>query len=504
MIFYSKPLLSKNVATKKLTFSAFSSGMNTEIDDAVLPHKYAKLCFNYKVSEGALKTGIGFEELKLPISSEKISDERKILIDENNGIKAIWHYRYYDQDQDMPKHLLMYYTEGGLIYWLFLVHYDPYVYTITSNSIYPNGVPSAVNYRLNGEDCMIFSSPKDGMWKYQVNSVTEKIENGPCIASMCMHYERMFAIMEGQRNRLIFSANLDPTNWNEELDEGGFIEMQDDRGKLNKVVSFNDYIYVFRDFGIARVSAYGDQTSFSVSQLFASSSLIYGNSVCVCGQKIYLLTRDGIHSFDGYTMTKLNLGIEKLFDGIQNDNCSTLFYNGKYYLACRLNFNDEEKVGCEAYEGGYINNALIEIDIKTNETTVYRGMDICSMLSLDDGNFCKFIACFNGEYKQKLGQLTNDGKMFGVPLKKVWKSPKSNMGYPGKLKTVKEIYIKSKTKANITISTEEQQKTYTCKSSPKTERIKTNISGEQIEVKFESEDENSEISCPQITIGVVQ
>ena len=71
MIFYSKPLLSKNVATKKLTFSAFSSGMNTEIDDAVLPHKYAKLCFNYKVSEGALKTGIGFEELKLPISSKK-------------------------------------------------------------------------------------------------------------------------------------------------------------------------------------------------------------------------------------------------------------------------------------------------------------------------------------------------------------------------------------------------------------------------------------------------
>ena len=321
---------------------------------------------------------------------------------------------------------------------------------------------------------------------------------------MCMHYERMFAIMEGERNRLIFSANLDPTNWNEELDEGGFIEMQDDRGKLNKVVSFNDYIYVFRDFGIARVSAYGDQASFSVSQLFASSSLIYGNSVCVCGQKIYLLTRDGIHSFDGYTMTKLNLGIEKLFDGIQNDNCSTLFYNGKYYLACRLNFDDEEKVGCEAYEGGYINNALIEIDIKTNETTVYRGMDICSMLSLDDGNFCKFVACFNGEYKQKLGQLTNDGKMFGVPLKKVWKSPKSNMGYPGKLKTVKEIYIKSKSKANITISTEETQKTYTCQSSPKTERIKTNITGEQIEVKFESEDENSEISCPQITIGVVQ
>ena len=88
---------------------------------------------------------------------------------------------------------------------------------------------------------------------------------------MCLHYERLFAVVGGERNRLAFSANLEPTDWTEDLSSGGFIEMQDERGGLNRVISYNDYIYVFRDFGVARVSAYGDQTDFSVSQLFISS-----------------------------------------------------------------------------------------------------------------------------------------------------------------------------------------------------------------------------------------
>ena len=132
---------------------------------------------------------------------------------------------------------------------------------------------------------------------------------------------------------------------------------------LNRVVSFNDYVYVFRDFGVARVSAYGDQTNFSVSQLFISSAKIYGNSVCVCGDRIMFLSRDGIMSFDGYTTQKLNLGIESLLINVTNENCSSLYYNGKYYLALKLNFDDGEQIGCESYNEGYINNAIIEVDL---------------------------------------------------------------------------------------------------------------------------------------------
>ena len=503
-MFYPKLLKTKKVTDYKINFSAFSSGMNSEIDEGILPYKYAKNCYNYSIESGALKNGIGFEPLKLPVSNQDISDEREILMDDNNQeIKSLWVFKYFNNETNTPEYKLLFYSTGGKIKWLELVSKYPYIFEIAS-FIYSSGVPNAVNYRLDGTDVMIFSSQTDGMWKYTATQMAEKIENGPSIVSMCLHYERLFAIIEnGERNRLSFSANLDPTNWNESLSEGGFIEMQDERGPLNRVVSFNDYIYVFRDFGVARVSAYGDQTAFSVSQLFVSSAKIYGNSVCVCGDRIMFLNRDGLVSFDGYSTTKLDLGIDNLFEGITNENCSALYYNGKYYLACKLNFNDDEKIGCESYEGGYVNNALIELDLKTGDLCVTRGIDICNMIIVDNGYFCKVVACFNGEHKSKLGQMTHDGKLFGVPLKKCWTSPKSNLGYPTKLKRVKEVLIKSSSGCKVKIETEKHSKIYNIKGSNKTQRLKTNVYGEQVEISFITEEEQDvNISCPQIIIGV--
>lgn len=502
-MFYFKPLLKKKVTDYKITFSAFASGMNSEVDEGILPYKYAKLCYNYQISNGALKDGIGFSKLSLPISYDDLSKEREIVMEPDQEVKAIWMFKYFDAEHNTPDYRLLFYNSDGKIRWTQLVADYPYTFNIAS-LIYSSGVPNAVNYRLDGEDYMIFSSATDGMWKYNPNKMAQKIENGPSIVSMCLHYERMFAVLEnGERNRLSFSENLDPTNFNPSLSEGGFIDFQDERGKLNKVVSFNDYIYVFRDFGVTRVSAYGDQTAFSVSNLFVSSSKIYGNSVCVCGDRIMLLARDGIHYFDGYKTTKLNLGIESLLKNVTNENCSALYHDGKYYLALKLNFNDNDKIGCENYEGGFVNNALIELDLKTGDIAITRGVDICSMVLVDDGNFNKVVACFNGEYKGQIGQMTHDGKLFGKPLKKCWTTPKSNLGYFSKTKRIKEVFVKTKSPCKIKIQTEKVSKTYDLGGAEKTQRLKTNVYGEQVEVSFISDTQGeTEISCPQIIVGV--
>ena len=502
-MFYPKSLITKKVTDYKITFSAFQSGMNTEIDEGILPYKYAKSCYNYCIENGALKDGIGFEELTLPVSNDDIKTERKIIFEKNQEVKELWVYKYFNQKENVPDYKLLYYITDGTIRWLPIVNTYPYTFGLAS-IIYSQGVPKAVNYRLDGLDYMIFSSATDGMWKYTSSKMAEKVENGPSIVSMCLHYERLFAIIEnGERNRLSFSANLDPTNWNESLDEGGFIDMQDERGPLNTVVSFNDYVYVFRDFGVAKLSAYGDQSSFSVSQLFISSSKIYGKSVCVCGDQIIFLARDGLHTFNGSSTNKLSLGIESLLNNVTNENCCAMYHNGKYYLACKLDFADDEKIGCESYGDGYINNALIELDLKTGDISVTRGVDICSMIVIDNGYFCKVVACFNGEHRFKIGQMTRDGKLFGIPLKKCWTTPKSNLSCPTKVKRIKEVLIKTKSACKIKITTEKKSKTYNISGSSKTQRLKTNIFGEQVEVSFISQtDEETEISCPQITIGV--
>ena len=500
-MFYYKTLLKKNVTDYKITFSAFASGMTSEVDEGILSYKYAKRCYNYKVESGALKDGIGFEPLTLPKSRDNPSDERTIVMEPGQKVEKMWLYTYFDQDKKQADYKILYYNNGQ-IRWMNI--YSISIYTgILASVIYNTSVPNAINYRLDGKDWIIFSSPTDGMWKYNVDYMAQRVENGPSLVSMCLHYERLFAILEdGERHRLTFSANLDPTNFNASLNEGGFIDMQDDRGRLIKVVSFNDYVYVFREFGVARVSAYGDQTTFSVTQLFASSSKIYANSICVCGDIILLLTRDGLYSFNGSTTSKITLGVESLFEGIVNEDCASVYHNGKYYLALRLNFDDGEKIGCENYADGYVNNAIIELDLKTGDISITRGVDVCSMLLVDDGEICKLLACFNGEHAKDIGQMTHDGKFFGTPLKKCWVSPKSNLGYPTQVKRIKEVFVKTKSPCEVKITTESTSKTFSLEGSNVTQRLRPNIFGEQVEVSFISESKDTDISCPYITLGV--
>ncbi len=274
---------------------------------------------------------------------------------------------------------------------------------------------------------------------------------------------------------------------------------------MNKIISFNDYVYVFRDYGVSKISAYGDQEDFSVSQLFISSSKIYGKSVTSCGDRIMFLAKDGIHTFDGYDTTKLTLNIENMFKSENNDNCCGLFYQDKYYLACRMNFNDDGLIGCENYSEGYQNNALIEYDLKTGDLNILRGVDIRSIIAIEESNVSKLVACFNGEYKSYLGQLDDSGTLFGQALVSYWQSPFSNLGYPNHIKIVKEILIKTLSDCQVTIKSDKEEKTYNVKGKSTTQRVKTHVSGELIQISFQTENVGEVlISRPQITVGVVQ
>lgn len=497
-MFYPNIKLRKGSKSAKVDFTNFEKCMDTETDEALLPYKQAKISYNFNVKKGALCSGYGFKDLTLP----KITEGERTIVAPGTDIKKMWKYKYYDQVNQKDDSQIVFIDSTGQLYYV-LIHNNsalslPLLYQTLFESI-----PNAINYRLDSQDTLIFSSDKDGMWKYALNKGLVQVENAPHIVSMCLHYERLFAIVGGEQNRLAFSANLDPTNWEQDLSSGGFIDMQDERGALEKVVSFNDYVYVFREYGVSKVSAYGDQTEFSVSHLFVSSVKLYGNTVTVCGNKIFLLTRDGIHVFDGYSAQKLNLGIDSLFKDVKNDNACGVYFKNKFLLACRLNFDDGEQIGCEAYSGGYVNNALIELDLVSNEISITRGVDIASMVVLDDTKFAKVAVCFNGEHSKRLGEICEDGCIFGTPLPKKWVSPKSNMGFPTKIKHIKECLIKTKSPCRIHISTEKQTKSFVVTGKPISQRVKLNIIGEQIEVAFSANNAGETyISCPQITLSI--
>lgn len=499
-MFYKKPLLFKNFKTIKLKISNFFKDANCDVDEASLPIDVPKISYNFRHNNGALKTGIGFEELKLLNSESSTTEHTLTFVNTPTAINKVWLYPYYNTLTKEKDNILLISADDKLFYCE-LVSSAPIIYDIL-NEVTFTSIPNAIYYNLNGEDVMLVTSETDGMLVYHPINVNSLLSNAPKITSMCKHYDRIFAIQSGKRTQLVYSDNLDPTNWTES--ETKHIDMSDEKGALIKVVNFNDYVYIFKEYGVSKLSAYGSQSDFAISDLFVTSGKIFANSVCLCGDKIIFLAKDGLYSFNGYSSSKISTTFEGLFKGIDNENCCSAYFNGKYYLAAKLAFDDSETVGCESYSDGFVNNALLEYDMKTGAIEIVRGVDIKSMCAIEYGKTNKLVFAFNGEYKNKLAQLANNGKLFSTNLKKAWFSAFSNFGYPAKQKKIKKINLLSKQPCKVVVRTDKFEQEYDVNGTSKTTTILPNLEGEMFQIGFKSELDVAQISNAEIEVSITE
>ena len=315
-----------------------------------------------------------------------------------------------------------------------------------------------------------------------------------------MHKDKLFATVGGERNIIRYSSNIDPTTWTNDLTDpnNSYIELNDARGGVNKVISFLGYVFAFRDFGITKIKTYEGNDEISLSHLFVSGNRIYKNTICVCGDRVLMLTKDGIYEFDGITTKEVDLKIDALFNSTYNDEAIASYHEGKYYIACKLNYPDQNIVGCENV--AYSNNTLIELDVKSQAFHIIRGIDVVSMTSIQVESMSKMVFCFNSVYSKKLIQLSKNGKICNDNTIKHWYSPMSDLGYPNTPKMIKELSILTHYDANITIFTEKQIVTFNLVGKNTATKIKPNIKGELIGIKIESLNDKANISNAKIKL----
>lgn len=497
-------LKGKTVSYKRLNYAHFFNGINVDYNQNILPISYSVNTYNFSFNNGALKTGLGIGNVYLPSSYFILDKAQRVVNLEGYQFKASWlfkrenHHMFGLEDYSYDNKIIFQDVNG-----------DFYIYDICNsidsitqiNNINIPGEAAVLNYNLNGVDSILICS-SDGMWVFDsYGSFATKVENAPKIKSMCLHYERLFATVADDRYEVWFSDDLNPTNWNVSLNEAGFIKFNDDYGIVNKVVSFNDYVYVFREYGISKITAYAKQTEFDVSTLFVSSGKIYGNSVCVCGDRILMLTQNGIYSFDGYSTTKLDLNIDTLLNGAVNYYVCSCYSNGKYYLACNLNFADNQKILCE--NNSFCNNVLLELDLHTNTLNIMRGIDIRNFNAISDDKVNKIIACYYSDDKYCFGEIGKFGAIYDQALPKCWKSPLSDLGYPEKSKIVKDIYIKSNVPVKVTVRTENITKCFYTIPKNNLIHLSTFVKGNLVAIDFETDKSECEISNPSVVVGLV-
>ena len=501
-MFYNKLFATKQPQTLKLNLTHFKNGINTHTDENLLPLNYAKSTYNYSFISGALREGIGFNVAKFMRFADSGGCDRTLTLSDVSGIEGIWLFRHYSRNYAKNEYVVLIYTKSQRMFYSFL--FSPLPMFVELNGINFTSCPQVINYRLNEEDVLIMSSQDadNKMYTWNLTDVPDVVLNTPEITSMCIHNERLFATTGGDRKTLYFSDDLDPTNWRIGEDQAGYIEMVDERGGLNKVISFGGHLFVLRDYGISRLSAWGAQNDFNLVHLFTSSGKIYSKTAVLCGDRILMLCADGFYTFDGVSTTKRILGLEGMFDGVSNEYATAEYHQGKYYLACRLNFGDDKIVGDEAVVG-HKNNAVIEYDVKTGEYSISRGIDICRLCSVQEGSFSKLLACFNTGQVATLAELDYSGTVFLQPSLKVWQSPETAMGYPDKIKVLKTLTAVVKQPCKFVVHTESATREFELQASTKPVRVKINMPAKLFSFEFVSEEPLAHITNPQLVVSVV-
>jgi hypothetical protein len=466
----------------------FSGGVYSAADENRLPYAYAAKSYNFRLSDGALRDGSGFKRVGMPAI-----DGAAGLPPLGQRIRGIWHYKRMHPVHNQRADEIVAWAADGYVY--------AYRTTGTAFAFVNLGIhfatePTAINYRLNSEDVLLISARGEQMRVYNGEGYYGVI-NSPCMLSADIHAERLFAVVGDDPYAVLFSDDLDPTNWSVSGTEAGFIELADGRGAVRRVVSFFDYVYVFRDYGISRISGYGDQSQFSVTHVFTSGGRIFPSTVAVCGELIIFAATDGVYIFDGLNCSSI---LSEISERMSLGDSHGAYYNGRYWLACGFDYKDGNEILDEA--GGCVNNTLLEYDVRSGGFTLTRGFDICGLLQYENDRHYFLLALAAKNTDGRMFFLNSDGRADGTALPKNWTSPMSDLSNPDKYKAVREIHLVSRTDCTVTVRTDERTESFAVKGAGGVQRVHCNVGGRLVSVSFDCYEPDCYISHPMLKLAL--
>jgi len=289
---------------------------------------------------------------------------------------------------------------------------------------------AAVNYIYEDEDLLLLSGNK-GI-KAFCNGELKDVPLKMRIKDMCVHSERIYAVSEDERNKLWFSDDFNPFNWNVSLQEGGYIEFDGSLGSVSAVRSFDNYLYVFCDYGIYRLSAYVDQSQFSLKKIYSSSGRIYSPSVTECGEYIAFAGEDGVYLFDGYDVGRFSVKTNELLSRGFED-VSACYAHHRYILS----FTNGDGGDYGAISRRRNNNMILIFDLADRSVNVMRGVSFFNLTNLNTRDYGKVIGL--SEDCDFLAELDKGGLYFDAPFLKYWESGEIDFDRPSEQKVLRAI-----------------------------------------------------------------
>lgn len=236
----------------------------------------------------------------------------------------------------------------------------------TKTDMSPGTFVSAVGYVFEDDDLMLFAGRGAGVYILSGSDGGQTVANALPIRDIRTYRERVFAVVDRERPCVWFSDAFDPYDWSVSLDAGGYIYTDGSAGKVLAIVPMSDFLFVVCEYGLYRLTAYSDQSSFTLKRISSDTGRIFAKSAVVCGDSLVFAAGDGVYGSDGYGVRKLTSRADKLLADAKD--VSAVFWRGKYF-AC---FDD----GKSAPGGG--DGAMFALDLDSGNIDVSRGLDFAS------------------------------------------------------------------------------------------------------------------------------
>ena len=365
-MFYEKKFSVDKPTRKRYRLSSFK-GYDPESGSGTLPRDYCDEVYNFGFENNTLTGGIGLKRFTYRNAAGEDESVRVISSDCVNP--DIFFGKL--SDENGPFECIMATSDEYLLY-VRLGKSSQWLGRIKTGRRFT----SAISYLYGDDNLMLLGGGGEGIY---VVSETEDtyVADALTITDLCTHYERVYAVVEGVRTSVWFSDAFDPYNWNVSLDEGGYISLDGSLGEVLRVLSFQDYVYIFCEYGIYRLTAYSDQLQFSIKRLHCDCGRIYKDTITSCGAFVAFVTSDGVYALDGYDVTRLTDKLDDLLEGSKDHKA--VFCDGKYYLS--FDVADEERAGKEELVGLTEKGAdvLAVVDTEKGTAEIYRGLNIRSM-----------------------------------------------------------------------------------------------------------------------------
>ena len=280
--------------------------------------------------------------------------------------------------------------------------------------------PISLTYKKDDADAMILAS-SDKMMVWRAGYSPYEIQDAPIITSMCMNDGVLFCTVKKPAFKIWYATDLDAENVGKMSSVSNYISLEDDLGDARKIITFDESVFVFRDYGITKITLVKNE--IVISQVYQSNTKIFPNTVAVCGGQVLFMTQSGMFSFNGVKVVKTPIDLFNRYQ-FNKETMIASSLGDKYYLALKLNFQDGKQVLCECNE--CVNNALIVIDSGNYHYELLRGVDCKFLLPIKNDVFEKMIVVFGSEHNHQIGEIVSNSVSVENILPKFWLSKNIN------------------------------------------------------------------------------